>query len=111
MKYGEYREGMLELPEDEEVQVQGRILHYSALYQDDEGAKFCTVSMPVYDKAGWSYRKQIGVCVLLLNVDSFQNMLGGHTDYRPFGNDSRRPGEPGSCIRGQAGDSAGDLRC
>ncbi len=75
--YGEYWE---EAWQEEEKQgdvgaKSDAALEYSNLYMRKDGAKFCTVSMPVYDMEGWSYRKQIGTCAILLDVAGFGDVL------------------------------------
>ncbi len=51
------------------------VLQYSDLYVQKNGAKLCTVAMPVYDMDSWSYRKRIGTCAFLLEVEGFKDML------------------------------------
>ncbi len=70
--YGEY---WAEAWQEHEGQEDSEVLWYSDLYVRKDGAKFCTVSMPVYDMQSWSYQKQLGTCAILLNVAGFEDML------------------------------------
>lgn len=70
--YGEY---WAEAWQEDEERESGAVLQYSGLSVAKDGSKFCTVSMPVYDMKSWSYQKQIGTCVILLDVAGFESML------------------------------------
>lgn len=70
--YGEYPAQAWQKDGEEEGDA---VLQYSDLYVCENGTTLCTVAMPVYDMDSWSYRKRIGTCAFLLEVEGFKNML------------------------------------